>query len=254
MRKTLSIAIVGKGGAGKTVITALMAKVISENFDCKMLLIDADPTHPHLSKLVDLNPSRTLEQIRSNVIQDTINKERSSQEIAETIDFNVYDSIVESKRFSLLSMGQPETPGCFCPSNLLMKRVLKSISNDFDLILIDCEAGLEQIHRMVFDEIDLILVISDISLRSIETAVSIKKSAQKFIKFKKLYLVLNKVKGDISFILSKLDSYKLELIASIPEDNLIIEYEMLGKHMLDIDNESISLNSIRDLVKKVMIQ
>ena len=55
LKKTpLTIAIVGKGGVGKTIITTLIAKDISQNYKLKMLLVDADPAHPHLSHTVKL--------------------------------------------------------------------------------------------------------------------------------------------------------------------------------------------------------
>ena len=56
----LIIAITGKGGVGKTIITTLIAKAISTFYTFKLLLIDADPTHPHLSKMVKLVPKISL--------------------------------------------------------------------------------------------------------------------------------------------------------------------------------------------------
>ncbi|MHA2429933.1 MAG: nucleotide-binding protein [Promethearchaeota archaeon] len=54
-KKPIRIAIVGKGGVGKTVITVLFTKIISEHYKYKLLLIDADPTHPHLCNMVKEN-------------------------------------------------------------------------------------------------------------------------------------------------------------------------------------------------------
>ena len=162
IKKPLIIAVVGKGGVGKTIITTLLAKNISQNYNFKMLLIDADPTHPHLSNMVKLVPRVSLEMIRIDVINKTLDKEKSVQELAENIDFEVYNAIVEGKDFSLISIGQPEDPGCFCPSNTLLRKVIESISKDFDIILIDCEAGLEQINRMVIESVDIILIVSDL--------------------------------------------------------------------------------------------
>ena len=128
MEKPHTIAVVGKGGVGKTLVTALLAKIISEDYDYKLLLIDADPTHPHLSKMVKLVPSKSIESIRSEVIEKTLLKKKVIKDIAANIDFEVYNAIAENKFFSLLSIGQPEDPGCFCPSNALLKKVIQSIS------------------------------------------------------------------------------------------------------------------------------
>ncbi|MHA2035949.1 MAG: AAA family ATPase, partial [Promethearchaeota archaeon] len=214
-KKPLIVAVVGKGGVGKTIVTTLLAKTLSQNYDFKILLIDADPTHPHLSNMVNLIPQVSLEMIRIDVINKTLDKEKSIRELAENIDFEVYNAIVEGKDFSLISIGQPEDPGCFCPSNTLLRKVIESISKDYDIILIDCEAGLEQINRMVIESVDILLIVVDLSIRSVETANTLRKSAKKFTNYKKLGIVLNKVKGDIIYIANKLKELELPLLAKI---------------------------------------
>jgi len=252
MKKPLIIAVVGKGGTGKTVITALLAKAISQDYDYKLLLIDADPTHPHLSKMVNLIPKKSLESIRAEVIEKTLENEKNIKFIAENIDFKVYDALTESKQFSLFSIGQPEGPGCFCPSNALLRKVIESISRDFDVVLIDCEAGLEQINRMVIEKVDIILIVSDISLRSIETADSIRKSAGKFTSFKKLGIILNRVKGDVSNLLRLIDNLNLPLIAQIPEDNLIMNFDLEGRPIINIPEHSKSFISVKKLAEQLL--
>jgi len=253
LKKTpLIIAIVGKGGVGKSIITTLIAKAISTSYKLKLLLIDADPTHPHLSQMVNLVPEKSLEKIRTEIINRTINKKADIQTIAETIDFEVYNAIKESKDFSLFSIGQPEGPGCFCPSNALLRKVLESISNDFDVVLIDCEAGLEQINRMVISSVDIILIVSDISLRSIETAKSIKETAKKYTNYRKIGVIVNRVKGDISIILDKLKEYDLSLFALIPEDELITKFDLEGRAIVKIPEDSVSLQKITDNIKKLL--
>ena len=252
IKKPLIIAVVGKGGVGKSIITALLAKNVSQNYNFKMLLIDADPTHPHLSNMVKLIPQVSLEMIRIGIINKTLDKEKSIQELAENIDFEVYNAIVEGKDFSLISIGQPEDPGCFCPSNMLLRKVIESISKDFDIILIDCEAGLEQINRMVIESVDIILIVSDLSIRSVETAKTLRRSAKKFTNYKKLGIVLNKVKGDINHIVNKLEELDLPLLAKIPEDSKILEFDVRGDPIIDLPNNSISLLSINKLAEKIL--
>jgi len=244
--------VVGKGGVGKTVITTLLAKVISEQYNYKMLLIDADPTHPHLSNMVKLVPKKSLEEIRTDIIERTLKKEKTPKKLANNIDFEIYNSMAESKDFCLFSIGQPEGPGCFCPSNTLLKKVIESISKDFDIVLIDCEAGLEQINRLVLESVDIILIVTDISLRSVETANSIRNSAKKFTNYKKLGIIVNKVKGNINLILEKLNQLNLPLIGHIPEDDTIIKEDLEGKPIIDLPEDATSLEVVKNLVKEIL--
>ncbi len=250
--KPLVISIVGKGGSGKTVITALLAKAISEKYKYKLLLIDADPTHPHLSHIVNLIPEKSLEKLRTEVIDEILTKATDFKAVAENIDFEVYSAIAESKNFSLFSIGQPEGPGCFCPSNTLLRKVIGSISKDFDIVLIDCEAGLEQINRMVIETVDFILIVSDISMRSIETAAAIRESAKKFTNYKKLGLILNRVKGNTSQIKKKLKDLNINLLGEIPEDNVITEFELKGKPIIEIPEKSKSFIVLNKLVDDIL--
>ncbi|MFW9999981.1 MAG: AAA family ATPase [Candidatus Hodarchaeota archaeon] len=250
--KPIVISIVGKGGSGKTVVTALLAKIISKKHKSKMLLIDADPTHPHLSYSVNLVPEKSLEKLRTEVIDEILSRAKDFEAVAENIDFEVYNAISENKDFSLFSIGQPEGPGCFCPSNTLLRKVIGSISKDFDLVLIDCEAGLEQINRMVIETVDILLIVSDISIRSIETADAIRKSAKKFTKYKKLGIILNRVKGNIDYILKKLNDLKLPLLVEIPEDNNITKLEVMGKSLINISGNSKSYLAVNKLAKIIL--
>jgi CO dehydrogenase maturation factor len=253
LKKTpLIIAVVGKGGVGKTIVTTLIAKAISTSYKYKLLLIDADPTHPHLSKMVKLIPEISLEKIRADLIDNSVSKKESVQSLAEKIDFKVYNGIKESKDFSLFSIGQPEGPGCFCPSNTLLRKVIESISTDFDVVLIDCEAGLEQINRMVISSIDKLLIVTDISLRSVETAKSISESAKKFTNFKKLAVIVNRVKGEIPNILKKLEEYQLPVLTLILEDEVLTKFDLEGKAIIDIPDKSTSFEQIKESINEIL--
>ena len=152
----------------------------------------------------------------------------------------------------MFSIGQPEDPGCFCPSNTLLRKVIESISMDFDVVLIDCEAGLEQINRMVISSIDKLLIVTDISLRSVETAKSISESAKRFTNFKKLGVIVNRVKGKIPNILDKLEEYELPVLTLIPEDEVLTKFDLEGKAIIDISDKSTSFEQIKESINKIL--
>ena len=96
-KKPLIISVVGKGGTGKTMVTVLLAKVLAQKYNYKMLLIDADPSHPHLSNMVKLTPAKSLEQVRIEFVKKSSEKNKDIQKLAENLDFDVYEAMAESK-------------------------------------------------------------------------------------------------------------------------------------------------------------
>lgn len=251
-KKPLIIAVVGKGGSGKTVISTLITKALISSHDYKLLLIDGDPTYPHFSKMLGVNPKKSLEKIKSDLINNVKSGIISSSKAAEVIDFEIYNALIETKQFNLFSIGQPEEPGCFCPSNAIMKKVIESISKDFEIILIDCEAGLEQINRMVLESVDIVIIISDETQRSIETAASIKLMADKFTKYHKIGLIINRVKGNTEKLHDQIKRLGFELFALLPEDEIIKNYDNYGKAIIDIPENASSYQTIKKALSSIL--
>ena len=69
--------------------------------------------------MLKIKPKRTLEELRLDAIKNAHNEKNDPQILAEKIDFAIYEGMTESKDFCIFSIGQPEGPGCFCPSNIL---------------------------------------------------------------------------------------------------------------------------------------
>jgi len=116
--------------------------------------------------------------------------------------------------------------------------------------LIDCEAGLEQINRLVIKSIDILLIVVDISMRSIETAKSIRDRAKKFTNYKKIGIIINKVKGNIDILENKIRELDFFLVGKVPEDNYIQKFDLEGIPLIDI---SVSTPSVKE-VKKILAE
>ena len=134
----------------------------------------------------------------------------------------------------------------------MLRKVIESISKDFDIVLIDCEAGLEQINRMVINSVDILIIVTDISLRSIETAKSISESAKKFTHYKRMGVIVNRNKGEIANLLNKLKEYELPVITMIPEDELLTKFDLEGKPIIDIPGASKSYQEVRENIEKIL--
>lgn len=245
------IAFTGKGGVGKTVMTAIMARVLRETRpDRKLLLIDADPA-TGLPIALGLDVKKTIGEVREAVIHTAQNSNKQDRVgIAGMLDFLILETLVEMKGFSLLAMGRMETLGCFCPVNELLRSAIESLSKSFDIILIDCEAGLEQVHRKVVQSVDNLMIISDATLRGIQTAALINNAVQthKIIPYGEMGLVLNRVREEA--MASQLaEKAGLKILGYIPEDENITRYDLVGKPITDLPGDSPSFMAIRKVLE-----
>ncbi|MHA1380499.1 MAG: nucleotide-binding protein [Candidatus Helarchaeota archaeon] len=249
------IAIVGKGGTGKTMTTAIMAKVIARSKKYRLFLIDADPAWAHLASVLGLEVKRTLEDIRNEVIDVAERRiQEEKVEMVRSLDYKMFDALIEGEEFSLLVMGRPEGPGCFCPANVLLRKSIETLSKHFDIILIDCEAGLEHINRKAIRSIDTLLIITDPTIRGVRTAEAISKVSDKFTQSKIKGLVINRVKGNADSIIEYANKIGLDVIGLIPEDPFITNLDNSGGTLKTLPENSKTIKEIEDILKNIGIQ
>jgi CO dehydrogenase maturation factor len=252
--KNRVIAVVGKGGVGKTVFTSLFLKNLMDMGKKSILLIDADPTMSHLAAILGFQAEHNIETIRKDVIRVAARrKEEEKQDFVENLEYKVLEALIETKNFSLLAMGQPETAGCFCPSNTLLREVIETFCNQYELTLIDCEAGLEQINRKVIRIVDTLLVISDPNRRGLQTAIAIRKTAHKFTQSKEIYLIINKVQGNIDPLLKFAAENNYEVIGTIPLDEVITNLDFQGTSVLKISQNTPSLIAVKEIIQRLKL-
>jgi CO dehydrogenase maturation factor len=156
------VAVCGKGGTGKTAFTAMMTKALLESHLAgKLLLIDADPALG-LPNALGVKVKRTMGQIRENIIKTARTADQSEKtQIADRLDYMILEALIETDGYALLAMGRTETLGCFCPVNDLLRGAIETLSKSFDTIIIDGEAGVEQINRQVVRHVDTLVIVSD---------------------------------------------------------------------------------------------
>lgn len=254
--KTL-IAVCGKGGVGKTMFTALMARVVLETDEPgKLLLIDADPAMGLVNAL-GAKVRRTMGQIREEIIRAARSGNQQEQrQMGNMIDYMVLEALNEGDNFSLLSMGRTETLGCFCPVNDLLRDAIETLSNNFDMIIIDGEAGLEQINRQVMHSVDTLVIISDATSRGIQTAAMIKKMAQpgRAMQCKRICLVFNRVQGNEALLKKYAQEMDMEVLSFIPQDENIAYHDLIGESLMDLPANSSGLAAVRHIVENCILR
>jgi CO dehydrogenase maturation factor len=247
------IAVCGKGGVGKTAFTAMMRSALLESGKAgRLLLIDADPAMG-LPMALGVDVARTMGQVRERIIQTARKGEKEEKfHLIDMLDYMALEALIEMEDFALLAMGRTETLGCYCPVNDLLRGTIETLSESFDTILIDGEAGLEQINRQVMSRVDTLLVVSDATSRGIQTAAQIKDMVEKdqVIECDRMGLVFNRVQGNRELLERAALEIGLELFGYIPQDENVAHHDLLGKPLTDLSSDSPAFAAVCDIVAR----
>jgi len=250
---TKTIAIAGKGGTGKTSVAALLINLLSQKG--LVLAVDADPsTNLNQALGLPLDDSKTVGRIREKMTED-VSKGQFSPSISkpEYLFSKIVESLAESKGFDLLAMGRPEGPGCYCASNEFLRASLDKLVKDYkyNYIVMDCEAGMEHISRQTTRDVDVLLIMSDPTIRGVTVAARIKDLIGELrSNVGKVGLIFNRVKGELSPEIKKIiDKSGLQVIALIPEDPDMAGLEMKGRPVTELPQESPLQLKVKEIVE-----
>ena len=244
-RETKIIALTGKGGVGKTSISAALVKLLVEEFpEKKILAIDADPAIG-LATALGIEPEVTLDDIRNEIVANVEDgNTKEAMELLSESRYKIAEAIVEKEGFAFLAIGRPESAGCYCRINSYLKEVITMISEQFDYVVIDGEAGIEQINRRVMEKVTHLLLISDTSKKGL----TIENVAMELVKYDRIGLIVNRVEDPA--MIERLYTRGLELLAAIPSDKKLALYDFEGRSIMELPEESPVVVNVRDAMQK----
>lgn len=184
------IAVAGKGGVGKTSVSSAVLRILVEQHpEARILAIDADPA-VGLSTALGVEVTETLDDIRKSLANDAT--KTKADELMSEARFRLFDAMLETRGFAFLAIGRPETAGCYCTVNGYLKEVISLLSNDFDYVVIDGEAGIEQINRRVMEKVTHLLLITDQSRKGYQVASTIKRVADELVMYDEVGVIINR--------------------------------------------------------------
>jgi CO dehydrogenase maturation factor len=255
------LSVCGKGGAGKTAITAMMTRALMESGRAgALLVIDADPALGQVSALGvrahDVNGGRTMGEIREEIIRTAKEGNRDAKaDLAAKLDYMVFEALTELDGFAFLAMGRTETLGCYCPVNSLLRRAIETLTHSFDTILIDGEAGLEQINRQVTRHLDTLLIVSDPSSRGLETAAMINDMVQrdKLIDCRRVGIIFNRVLDNVDLLNQSAERIGVDVLALVPHDPAVAAHDLRGRPIHDLPADSVAQTAVRRLVEETIL-
>ena len=235
-----SVALAGKGGTGKTTVAGLLVKYLVDQGKKPVLAVDAD-SNANLNEVLGLNFEETLggarEQMKKGDVPSGMTKDIF-------MEMKLEEAIVESEGYDLVVMGQPEGAGCYCAANTLLTNFLERLVDNYPYIVMDNEAGMEHISRLTTKDVDVLLVVSDTSRRSLQAGFRIAKLAEELnIGVKKSYLIINQAKeAPIQKVLDMIAESGMELVGTIPDDENVYAYDLDGKPTttLEPDNPAVT--------------
>ncbi len=238
----------GKGGVGKTSVSAILTKLLLRDTK-RLLLIDADPVISVAYTLGE-NPEQTLGDFRQTLIEAPARQREIEKRPIKSV---IRDLVSTSDRgYDLLAMGRAEGKGCFCGVNELLRFGVESLCGEYDTTLIDCEAGIEQVNRRAVHRIDELILVADTSQRSLESVVKVRNIAVDYNEDRPIetHVVINRVRNeeDRSRAGQAVRELGLEVAVFVPEDGNILDYNATGRSLLDLPEDSPSVVALAGLL------
>lgn len=251
-KKAKIIAVAGKGGVGKTSVCATIVKLLVEKYpDKRILAIDADPA-VGLSTALGIDVKLTIDDIRKEIVETVEDGQtKAAIELLGDARYKIFDALVEKEGFAFIAVGRPESAGCYCKINSYLKEVISLISNDFDYVVIDGEAGIEQINRRVMEKVTHLLLITDASKKGTQVISTIKSVADELVMYEKIGAIVNRIPDES--VIKFIDINEVPVLAYIPSDSSLAVFDIEGKNIMDLPDSSNIVNGVKQALEKIDI-
>ena len=244
-----SIGLAGKGGTGKTTIAGLLVKYLVENKKTPVLAVDAD-SNANFNEVLGLTVEDTLGDAREEM------KKGVATGITKDVfmEMKLEQAVVEAEGYDLIVMGRPEGSGCYCAANTLLTQYLSRLIDNYTSVVIDNEAGMEHISRLTTNDIDLLLIISDTSRRSILSAARISELTEELgSRIGKKLFIINKVRDEKEEDLINIaGEFGLKVAGLIPDDRDIRNCDLKGVPTVKLEKESESIKAAYKIFNNII--
>jgi CO dehydrogenase maturation factor len=249
------IAIAGKGGTGKTTMSALIVRYLKKTGNTPILAVDAD-ADSNLPQALGMAADEAIETIGKTRQEFFVSKGDVPAGMPKEayLELKLNAAVVETDDVDLLVMGRPEGAGCYCYINNVLRSYLESLGKNYPFVVIDNEAGLEHLSRRTAQHIDFLIVVSDYSLNGLRAAGRIRELSEEIdIEIGQQFLLINRVPGepDESFK-RKAEEQGVKLLGMIPADKAIYESDIAGNSVIDLPDESMAVKVLHDILEKII--
>lgn len=246
------IAVAGKGGVGKTSISAAIVKLLVQKYpDKKILAIDADPA-VGLSTALGIDVKMTIDDIRKEIVETVEDGQtKAAIELLGDARYKIFDALVETDGFAFIAVGRPESAGCYCKINSYLKEVISLISNDFDYVVIDGEAGIEQINRRVMEKVTHLLLVSDASKKGTQVISTIKSVADELVMYEKIGVIINRLPDES--VIPYINTNDIPVLSYIQNDSNLAVFDIEGKNITTLPDDSNIVKGVKEALEIIDI-
>lgn len=245
------IALAGKGGTGKTSIAALTIRYLVEKRRGPVLAVDAD-SNACLNEALGVEVHTTIGRLREQSLEAIRGgtERPGGMNMEQLFDYQVQQAIIEAKGVDLMVMGRPEGSGCYCAANNIIRRYTDKLSETYPYVVIDNEAGMEHLSRRTTHKVDLLLIVSDPTLKGIQTAKRINALIDELkLDIDNRLLVINRVNdSDNDKLKSLAKENGLEIKGFVPQDEMIFDFDLHGAPVFKLPVDSAALKGVFNIL------
>ncbi len=242
-----TIALAGKGGTGKTTLAGITIRYLIEKRKQPVLAVDADSNNC-LNEALGVNVHATVGKLREDSLQIIRNgaERPGGMSMEQLFDYQVQQSLIESKGFDLLVMGRPEGPGCYCAANNIIRKYTDKLSETYSYVVIDNEAGMEHLSRRTTHRVNLLMIASDPSVRGLQTAKRIDTLVSELdLDIASRVLLINRISGNEGTELQNLaEKLNLRVAGLVPHDDLLLPLGLKGDSVFHLPADAKSLRAL----------
>lgn len=240
------VAVAGKGGVGKTTISACLVRLLLERALTPVLAVDADP-NSCLAPLVGLEPEPTISDIRKEMMEEKARTTGVPKE--RLLEMKLASCLQESTGFDLLTMGRPEGADCYCYVNNLLRGALLRLRDNYPVTVLDNEAGMEHLSRMNTNDIDCLVLVCEPTMVGARSAVRICRLADTLpVQVRRRILVWNKVRptGVPDQVTDLVRSEKIDETISLPFDEQVAQLAIFEQNVLTSESLPPAFSGLAD--------
>ena len=244
------LAFAGKGGVGKTTLGGMLIRYLVEEIkNGPVLAVDADP-NSNLNEVLGLPVENTIGEARELMKKDV----PAGMTKDVWFEYKVNEAIVEGTGFDLLVMGRPEGPGCYCAANSLAKKSIDTLKGNYSFVVVDNEAGMEHMSRLVTQDVDHLFVISDGQPRGLMTAKRILELIGELkLTIRNTHLLVNRLREEDRETMAGIVLEKgLDVAGTIRDSRELVQADAEGKTVFDLEKTSPALADAYRIFEKTV--